>query len=126
MKYLTLFILGSVALFSSCTANRIEGNNASREIAGRYSDGKVTFVFKDNKCFGYGPDNKLMSESPYFVKGDLVFISPPEKDLKKMIRRVFGVYKMRGNKLIFSHVEDMDTGDRFYEEKAGEIVLEKK
>lgn len=103
----------------------IHAKSEDAELSGKYTNGQISFYFKGKECLGYGPDNTLMSRSPYHVRGNYVYISPPESDLKSMTRKAFVVYIIEGNNLVASHIEDMETGDKFYQEMAGTIILRK-
>lgn len=98
--------------------------NKQIKLQGVFKNDDMSYEFKGDKCYGY-IEGKLKSESHFKVKGDLIYISPNIPDMKKMIRDVWVVWELKGKKLISRYLIDMNDGTKFYEERSGEIVLDK-
>ena len=91
---------------------------------GVYKNKNITYTFKEGRCYGTW-NGKRLSESYVKLKGNLVYISPNIPDMKNMIRNVWVVWELNGDELLSKHLEDMNDGTKFYEERAGEIILKK-
>jgi len=121
-RLLTTFA-GFAALCGACS---LVPRSASESLSGSYANSDTIYEFKSGKVFQYMlPERNLVYEAGYLVKGNKVYIAPSESDRKIMIRNVWCVYRISGNKLIASHLEDMDTGDVFYKDKKPRIILRK-
>jgi len=124
MKLVTYLSAISIAYFtlSGCIAAPKE--DSKNGISGVYKHEGMTYEFKGDKCFGT-MKGKAVSESKFKVEGNLLYISPNVPDMKKMIRNVWVVWDIKGDKIISKYLVDMDDGTKFYEDQAGKIVLTK-
>jgi hypothetical protein len=94
---------------------------------GTYTGDGWSLIFEHGKCYCTKPgtNDKERAETKYVVKDDKVYIAPIVPKGKTMTRNAWPVYTIKGDSLESSHVEDMDTGEVFYKDKAGKVVLKK-
>jgi hypothetical protein len=123
-KYFNSITVLTLLLVSVCGSSCATKENIPK-LEGFYSNGEMGFEFKEGMCSIYHFKN-LKGKVEYKVKDGFVYISPPKKDLKKMSRQAWPVYKIENDRIVANHVEDMETGEKFYENLKGTIVLKKK
>ncbi len=128
MKH-TLLIFFTAFFVWGCSHPQIPSTNQAvappPAFSGRYSDATTTYEFKGDRCFAYGGDGKLTSESTFYLKGRRLYISPNLEDIPRMIRKVYCVFRVEGDTLVADHLEDVETGDKFEAHLAGTLKLKK-
>jgi len=90
---------------------------------GTYAGEGLSLTFEHGKCYCVDPASRERAETKYVVKDDRVYIAPIVPKGKTMTRNAWPVYRIRGDSLESSHVEDMDTGEVFYKDKTPKLVL---
>ncbi len=127
MKHTSLIFLTALLV---CGCSHTRTPTAGQTVAppstfsGRYSNETLTYEFKGDRCFAY-VGGKLASESTFYLKGRKLYISPNLADIPKMIRKAYCVFRVEGDIIIASHLEDVETGDRFETHLAGTLKLKK-
>lgn len=100
---------------------------ASNALSGVYSNTDTVFEFRGGRFLQYDSSGKnLLHETTYSVKRGKVYILPTREQAQMTTRRIAVVFTVSGNELVFSHGEDIDTGDVFYKDMEPRIILTKK
>ena len=114
----------ALALLSSCAGPPDRGPVT---ISGDYSHatGQLVVRVREGVCSS-STDRGPWIDTPCFQTNGLIYFKAGAEAGEEPSRNVWVAYRIRGERLISSHVEDVDDGTRFYEGFEPTIVLEKR
>jgi len=98
--------------------------HAPVSLTGSYKHEKDHFsmLFEGGKCYGFSKSGDKV-QANCFMKGQVLYLQPIVDKGRKLVRNVWVVYQVFDDRLLYSHVEDLDNGQVLYKDSAEKAVL---
>jgi len=120
--YISVFII-ALSIFAGCA--HVSNGKDPIPLDGSYKNEDMAIEIRNNIFIGYDPATKIKIKCNFERKGDFIYIQPYIPEGQKMSRNVVTVWRVTKSGLESHHVEDMDTGEKFYENSRNVISLRK-
>jgi len=106
------------------TKGTAPATDAPISLTGSYKHEKDHFsmLFEGGKCYGFSKAGDKV-QANCFMKGQVLYLQPIVDKGRKLVRNVWVAYQVFDDRLVYSHVEDLDNGQVLYKDSAEKAVL---